>query len=99
VLAPQPAGAGREGLVPIATVAAGEPLGEVSFFTDRPREVSIRAGNAPVRALVFDAVHFESLLQQSSEFSRGLLREMAVKIVGLYERAGRQDEAPQPVRP
>jgi hypothetical protein len=99
VLAPQPAAVDGEGLVPIATVAAGEPLGEVSFFTDRPRQVSIRAGNAPVLALVFDSVHFESLLQQSSEFSSGLLREMAVKIVGLYERAGRQDEAPQPVRP
>jgi CRP-like cAMP-binding protein len=58
----------------------------VSFFTDRPWQVEVRAGTAPVHALVFSGAHFERLLQQSSEFSAALLRRLALKVERLYER-------------
>jgi hypothetical protein len=75
--------------VPIAVLTPGEAIGEVSFFTDQPRQVHIQAGSEPVDALVFSSAHFEQLLQQSSEFSRGLLHQLALKIEGLYGDLGR----------
>jgi CRP-like cAMP-binding protein len=81
-------GQAGQGALRLATVRAGEPIGEVAYFTEQPRQVSIRAGGAPVEGLVFSSSHFESLLQQSTDFSRGLLQQMALKIVGLYSRHG-----------
>ncbi len=75
--------------VPIAVISPGEAIGEVSFFTDQPRQMHIQAGSEPVDALVFSSAHFEELLQQSSEFSRTLLHQLAVKIEGLYGDLGR----------
>jgi hypothetical protein len=77
---------------PIATICAGEPIGEVSFFTDRLRQVHIQAGREPVLALMFSGAHFERLLEQSSEFSHGLLHQLAMKIEGMYGGLGRDGE-------
>jgi CRP-like cAMP-binding protein len=48
----------------------------------------VSAGDAPVVVLVFTSSHFEQLLQQSTEFSRGLLHQLALRLEHLYERVG-----------
>lgn len=86
---------GGHGLAAIsmARVSAGEPIGEVTFFTEQAYLVDVIAGEKPVEALIFSRSRFEQLLQQSSEFSRSLLRQMAWRIEALYARAGSAVEA------
>ena len=72
----------------VASIGAGEPIGEVAYFADHPRRSQVSAGDAPVVVLVFTSSHFEQLLQQSTEFSRGLLHQLALRLEHLYERVG-----------
>ena len=55
--------------ISMARVSAGEPIGEVTFFTDHVCQVDVVAGDQSVEALIFSRSRFEQLLQQSSEFS------------------------------
>jgi CRP-like cAMP-binding protein len=70
----------------VASISAGEPIGEVAYFADHPRRSRVTAGDAPVVVLVFTSSHFEQLLHQSSEFSRGLLHQLALRLEHLYGR-------------
>ncbi len=70
----------------MASIGAGEPIGEVAYFADHPRRSRVSAGEAPVLVLVFTSSHFEQLLHQSTEFSRGLLHQLAVRLEDLYTR-------------
>ncbi|MCX5926158.1 MAG: hypothetical protein NTZ23_02380 [Cyanobium sp. LacPavin_0920_WC12_MAG_63_22] len=51
------------------------------------REV-VRAGEGVAVALVFDAGRFEELLHSSTEFSHGLLRQLAMRVETLYSTLG-----------
>jgi len=68
----------------VALLRPGEPIGEVAYFADHRRRSTVRVAGEPVRAMVFRSTQFEQLLQQSPEFSRGLLRQLALKIENLY---------------
>jgi len=68
----------------VRAVQAGEPIGEVAFFADHSRKAEVRADGESVQLLVFSVERFESLLQSSPEFSRSLLRHMAIRIEDLY---------------
>ena len=70
----------------MARVRAGEPIGDVAFFADHSRRAEVRAEGEPVQLLVFSAERFESLLQTSPEFSRSLLRQLALRIEDLYSQ-------------
>ncbi len=72
----------------IAVITTGSPIGEVVFLADQERHSDIRAGVAPVEVLLFSSERFDQLLQQSSEFSRALLHQLALKVEGLYTRLG-----------
>ena len=65
---------------------AGESIGEVAFFADHNRKAEVRADGEPVQLLVFPSDRFESLLQTSPEFSRSLLRQLALRIEDLYSK-------------
>ncbi len=71
-------------LIPVARVLAGESIGEVAYFADHNRRAQVRADDEPVQLLVFPSDRFESLLQTSPEFSRSLLRQLALRIEDLY---------------
>ncbi|KEF40637.1 MAG: hypothetical protein ER33_15970 [Cyanobium sp. CACIAM 14] len=72
----------------MATIGAGEPIAEVAYFADHPLRARVVAGLAPVLVLAFSSSHFEQLLHQSPEFSRGLLHQLALRLEGLYARLG-----------
>lgn len=72
----------------MAQINVGEPIGEVSFFTDHPRLAEVRAGGGPATVLVFTATHFEELLQQSTEFGHNLLRQLSLRLQDLYAKVG-----------
>ena len=74
----------------VALLRPGEPIGEVAYFADHRRRSTVRAAEEPVLAMVFRSTQFEQLLQQSPEFSRGLLRQLAIKIENLYALAARR---------
>ncbi len=85
VLRPGAGPGGEEaGLRRVALLRPGEPIGEVAYFADHRRRSTVRVAEQPVRAMVFRSTQFEQLLQQSPEFSRGLLRQLAIKIENLY---------------
>lgn len=71
-------------LTTMARVQAGEPIGEVAIFADHCRKSEVRADGEPAQLLLFSVERFESLLQSSPEFSRSLLRQMALRIEDLY---------------
>jgi len=88
VLRPAGAAAGEApSLRRVALLRPGEPIGEVAYFADHRRRSTVRVAEEPVRAMVFRSTQFEQLLQQSPEFSRGLLRQLAIKIENLYALA------------
>ena len=68
----------------VARVRGGELIGQVAFFADHCRRAEVRADDEPAQLLVFSVERFESLLQTSPEFSRSLLRQMALRIENLY---------------
>ena len=70
----------------VARVRAGEPIGDVAFSADHSRRAEVRAEDQPVQLLVFPAERFENLLQTSPEFSRSLLRQLALRIEDLYSQ-------------
>jgi Cyclic nucleotide-binding domain len=73
------------GITTVARIQAGESIGDVAFFADHRRKSEVRvADGVPAQLLVFSAERFESLLQTSPEFSRSLLRQMALRIEDLY---------------
>ncbi|MBM5821472.1 MAG: cyclic nucleotide-binding domain-containing protein [Cyanobacteria bacterium K_Offshore_surface_m2_011] len=74
----------------VALLRPGEPIGEVAYFADHCRRSTVRVAEEPVRAMVFRSTQFEQLLLQSPEFSRGLLRQLSVKIDDLYSLAARR---------
>jgi len=76
-------------LQPMALIHSGEPIGEVAFFIDHPRQAEVRASGGAVSVLVFNSSEFELLLKQSSEFNRGLLRQLALRLEDLYAKLGR----------
>ncbi|WP_411868644.1 cyclic nucleotide-binding domain-containing protein [Vulcanococcus limneticus] len=91
VLRPAGAAAGDDpSLQRVALLRPGEPIGEVAYFADHRRRSTVRVAEEPVRAMVFRSTQFEQLLQQSPEFSRGLLRQLAIKIENLYALAARR---------
>jgi len=73
----------------MALIHSGEPIGEVAFFIDHPRQAEVRASGGAVSVLVFNSSEFELLLKQSSEFNRGLLRQLALRLEDLYAKLGR----------
>lgn len=80
-------------LQPMAQIRSGEPIGEVAFFIDHPRRAEVRASGGPATVLVFDSSEFEQLLQQSSEFNRSLLKQLALRLEDLYAKVGPNDVA------
>ena len=72
----------------MATLRPGESIGEVAFFSALPRRSEVRAGEGVAVALVFDAGRFEELLHASTEFSHGLLRQLALRVETLYSTLG-----------
>jgi hypothetical protein len=72
----------------MATLRPGESIGEVAFFSALPRRSEVRAGEGVAVALVFDAGRFEELLHASTEFSHGLLRQLAMRVETLYSTLG-----------
>jgi len=78
-------GSGPEGQpIKVARLRPGEPIGQVAYFADHNRRSVVRAEGEPVLLLVFKSERFESLLQTSPEFSRSLLRQLALRIEDLY---------------
>jgi CRP-like cAMP-binding protein len=78
-------GSGPDGQpIPVARLRPGEPIGDVAYFADHNRRAEVRAEGQPVQLLVFTTERFESLLQTSPEFSRSLLRQLALRIEDLY---------------
>lgn len=76
------------GLETMARIHSGEPIGEVSFLVDHPRRAAVRAIDGPATVLVFESSEFEQLLQQSSEFNRGLLHTLALRLEDSYGKLG-----------
>ena len=76
------------GLEAMARIHSGEPIGEVSFLVDHPRHAEVRAIDGPATVLVFESSEFEQLLQQSSEFNRGLLHTLALRLEDSYGKLG-----------
>jgi hypothetical protein len=72
----------------MASIGVGESIGEMAYFAGRPRRARVVAGDEPVLLLVFSSSHFEQLLQQSPEFSRGMLHQLALRLESLYARLG-----------
>ena len=70
--------------IEVARLLPGEPIGDVAYFADHNRRAEVRAEGEPVQLLVFTTERFESLLQTSPEFSRSLLRQLALRIEDLY---------------
>ncbi|MCT0208758.1 hypothetical protein [Synechococcus sp. CS-1332] len=68
----------------MARIRSGEPIAEVSFVVDHPRRAEGRAIDGPATVLVFDGSELEQLLQQSSEFNRGPLHTLALRLGDFY---------------
>ncbi len=66
--------------IEVARLHPGDSIGDVAYFADHHRRAEVRAEEEPVQLLVFTTERFESLLQTSPEFSRSLLRQLALRI-------------------
>jgi CRP-like cAMP-binding protein len=63
----------------IATVGAGDVLGETSFIDDSPRAVGVRAGDEPVMVRAWD----KKTLSEALAFEPALLAKFAVAMCEL----------------
>lgn len=84
-------------LMTVATLAPGDVIGELAFFSAEPRRSQVQAAGAEgARLLCFEAQPFEALLLQAPEFSQALLRQLAQRLEGLYSRLGPADHRATP---
>ncbi|MGH9013787.1 MAG: cyclic nucleotide-binding domain-containing protein [Acidimicrobiia bacterium] len=63
----------------VATVGAGETVGEMALLDGRPRSATVVA-RGQVHALVIEAECFAALLADSPVFARALLRELTARL-------------------
>jgi CRP-like cAMP-binding protein len=77
------AGAGRVSLKAGALVilGPGETIGEMGVITGAPRNNTVKAGPEGLRAFQVPRESFEELLHRSRYFSRGLLRQLAERLL------------------
>jgi len=61
-------------------LGAGQSVGEMGVITAKPRNATVRAGDAGAELLILPAAAFEALLQRSTRFSRGLLVQLAERL-------------------
>ena len=64
----------------LATITAGETVGEMAFFTGARRSADVLAGDHGASGLWFSQESFDHLFSHSSQFSRELLRELALRL-------------------
>ena len=82
------AGAGRVSLKAGALVilGPGETIGEMGVITGAPRNNTVKAGPEGLRAFQVPRESFEELLHRSRYFSRGLLRQLAERLLTASSR-------------
>jgi CRP/FNR family transcriptional regulator, cyclic AMP receptor protein len=71
-------------LTPVATIGAGEVLGEVGLVHDAPRTASAIA-REPVTAIVIDRTFFQSALHQRNAAAVQLTRHLLATLSGRFE--------------
>lgn len=63
----------------VATVGAGQTVGEMALLDGRPRSATVIA-RTQVHLLVIDADRFRDLVAESRTIARGLLRELSGRL-------------------
>ena len=64
----------------LAKIPAGETVGEMAFFTGARRSADVVAGAEGASGLWFSQESFDHLFSHSSQFSRELMRELALRL-------------------
>ena len=64
----------------LATISAGKTVGEMAFFTGANRSADVVAGANGASGLWFSQENFEHLFSHSSQFTRELLRDLAMRL-------------------